>query len=1676
MSLIPMLSTVIHVPEQNKATECVSEPLYLHHVSNTSLIRSNPCTRARRGYVREAVMDDASLQRVCGLAASLRHSAHLLLDKKHKLSLDTWTLGEVVAAFSLILEVEQHTNFHVLPLNHRLHPAIPHLQFVYDLLQKIPGLRLWAKEGQIIPPECVPLSVRCFRSVLCLEVSHVPISSIKALQTLRPSLRSITVVRGVTSLAELFVQCGADNAGEFAWESLHEAVLSHNTLHSLDSSLALLTNLKVLDLSHCELRDASALNHLPCVTFLDLSHNQLTSLPPLSPSAATSLTLLTINNNFITQLAGLEEMSNLEELDVQGNLLSFLGVLGVLGALPHLRVLTLTDNPLVFHPSYRTRVITMLNPATANKEMILDGEPLSTQEHNSVGTSAVVTSFSYSTELLTSLSALPTPVHATLPTPTSPSQPVFSLGLPETEGLRADSIDSQPPSLVQGSFTSLSRSAGDGPTRKRSKKKRTRHIAIADPDGDKDGEGSGDNGGEAGLDSLMASSMEALPQPPPPSLVAPSSLQPSGTLEDTINFAALALKAGMSSPGAEQSDRLLEEILQSKPQSGTMASTVTPPPSLVTDTQNPNKESGENNTVNKREETTRPEENEEREEERIRSEERLQPLALTEPTSPETSFYHRAANISQESSINASPDSSDSEGEDDKSSEVHRVLAQREVVEVEEQEQEEEEQGTTSLHDVILAITDTHFKEKHGITTRTLFRWDLVTLESAETLSSDTPDLRLRLTFNTIRPAYKTRTYCLAQEDYQSLDAVLSPVLERNTLKAVLHSAMECLRCHAQFSQDLARPTQGCDALRCPNCGGGVVVRVDGVDHPAITSSTPINYSPALQDSPPRNTQTVMTGVAEGQGESSESVSVCSDVSARRESDVEVISNPSISSIEVLAEQLIIQDIIPEDDRSGGGGRGVVRGLFLGPPPPAAVNSDARTPPLAPSPTTPHTHHQDHHTSANMQESSSSGSMSGSICTTYERPGSLPTSPLRHPAPQPNTHQAPNTSADALSDSSSNVLYQTAESSLEGEMLNCTSNTNITITTSTPTITTTASATTMAASPHASPSASPVLSSSCTSIDTVKNGNTGNSELPRNRTSTTENVKSMHNKGVMTSMREEGEDKEQQQRQGEKGEGHNLASWVQSLLHTLTGYYWVWWEEVPEAEGKVERASNPILYSYEDFARVDHRLKLHCDVVLFHEQREELLGLVKAVLLVKGGRREFQGLMVVSTKKLYVLEIVGSEDDSPQSWLELQSSHSLNEVSSLHSLYQRQGLALSLPDSLILVSLADSHRANCLFNFLSEVLDEHGISPNIEESSPAQEEALTKLVMEAVGGSVAAATPSVFAIVSILMDGGCSESQFLVVTETDLVLFHANLNWYLPPSPPSEHLLLSLNHIQKIANITAIEVGSASHIGLQFLDEVSREESTWDLHVASPVAACHIIQAIRTPWSHLFSVDLQEFIGVYRSQEGDVLTVTRLNVDEDEDAVHSTPTPTPTTTTTTTSMSGEDSLYSYTTEEVKQKRDEEIKYKLGMATDLSSDTQMTQPEDWTFDSYSQPKESEEGEQRIDISDENRWEVGKKMADAGIWKEERREEGNQRTDDDNGEEAKNKRKMIYTGEEEKHEKRKERRKEGKEPLEDDEWYQVAAISTKMKYDPKYPILGYSDQQIPTLVLSEEKGDV
>ncbi|XP_068203292.1 serine/threonine-protein kinase 11-interacting protein-like isoform X2 [Palaemon carinicauda] len=1365
-------------------------------------------------------MDDATLQRVCGLAAAFRQSAHLLLDHQHKLSLDTWTLCEIQEAFSLILEIEQHTNFHVLPPNHRQHPSIPQLQFIYDLLQKVTGLRLWARQGHSLPAN-ETTSLRCFRSLQALELDHVPVTTLKALQSLRPTLKSISSVKGLSRLSDLFIRCGADKAGEFLWEQLQEAVLAHNSLGVLDHSLSLLPRLKILDLSHCELEDASALECLPSVTHIDISHNLLRLIPKFSSTAQYTLVVLIASNNLFSHIDGLQNTNNLEELDLRENVLSLQGVLSPLGALPHLRVLRLHGNPVTYNQNYRMHLIKQLNPATSNHKICVDGIPITAQEEAMVGLMSTSGSSSYSPELLSSLTSFSpfcSPVN--FPTvPDIPSQPLFEPNR-EEESLQEFNIPSQPSSLTQEPLASSVKSTGPGSSfacdqaalmkvwtngqqRRKLRKKRTRQIAIAEPDKDfNDDEPVPDpNIGNALSHSL--SLLDGVPNPPPPSLAADSLFLPLDTNTVAQAITTLTCQDEISNVVPEQSDRLLERILQetTEPPGTCTEILVTSKPDEIAVSGTPTETEKDGAT-----------------------EDSVQSISEEVDKSLEES---RDSSIFDDNSKGYSGHTSDctpseSESEDEKE-DVQLFLVKKETVKtvrhasVLEDEVLNIEESIVE-QDIILAITSLFFKEKNSLTARTIYKWDLCSIESMELLSVSPH--KVLITFDTIKSTYKKRTYIFESSDYQDFSSVLSPILEKNTLEKVLDSAMTCLKCNTQFSRELARQSDGSNLLKCPNCGGGVVVRVDRVDHPSVSvagfdehvprSSTPLSQALTQASCLPSS------DIPTCPGESSESVSVCSEASScvRRESDVEVISNPSISSIEILNDQQLIHDVIPEEDIEE-----------QKPPPPAAVNSDARTPANSPS-----TFHKPE-SSTGMQESSSSGSMTGSVCTTYEKSGSLPTSPLKNPIhhhSQTDLMDSKNLTLDSHNETSG-LLFKTAESSM-------------------------LSTTVYGTPPHSTGSSPRHFSSSSTSIDTIKN----DCMIP-----------SLHHKAVMTSLVVEKESEAVTQR--------SLTSWVQSLLHTLTGYGWLWWEEVEDVEGSIPRIANPVRYSYEDFSDIDHRLKLHCEVLLFHEPEEFILGLVKAVLLVKGGLREYQGIVVLSSKKIYILEIVGPEDDSPQTWLEERSSYNLSEVHVIHSLYQRQGVGLTLGDSVLLISLADSHRANCFFNFFLESLEEYGVSPSIEECSPAQEESLTEIIKETQISPVDETGLSMFAIVSLLLDGGCSESQFLTMTSTDLFLFHANLEWYMPPSPDSK---LKLNITQKIANIISIEVHSDRHLALQFLDEASGAESSWELHVTTPVAACHIIQGIRTPWTHLFSVDLEDFIGVYRTSEGDVLSMTRTSLDE----------------------------------------------------------------------------------------------------------------------------------------------------------------------------------------------------
>ncbi|XP_063852543.1 serine/threonine-protein kinase 11-interacting protein-like [Scylla paramamosain] len=505
-------------------------------------------------------MNEDTLERLCRLAPALKQSAHLLLHHNHNLSLDTHTLMEMQQAFSLILDMEQHTNFHVLPPNHRQHPAIPHLQMLYDLLQKVAGLRLWCRQDhqqQQQQQQQGVVSLRCFRSLRTLELTSVPVARLRTLQALRSQLRRLVVTRGLSCLADLFVCCGADQAGEFVWEQLVEATLAHNALQggTLDDSLRLLPNLKVLDVSHCGLHDVTSLTHLPALSYLDVSHNNLTHLPHLPPATSPSLVVLLASHNAIHTLQGLQVMTGLEEVNVGHNFIATRSGLVTLAALPRLRSLCVEGNPVCCDPAHRSAVLCLLHPATLPDQLLLDNHSLTQAEQ----------------ELIGSISSPPDHLHS--PISPSPLSPLLSL---HTESSQPhQERETQPyPSLPHDTLTQ----AGAGPRRRSRKKRTTRHIALG-------GRGRRRRRRQGRVAPLPHSALplpvhppppylsaarrgsflpsRRHPSPPPPSLAVGGPLTaPNGTLSEAL--AVLTPPPPIRSV-QDHNDKLLEEILQAKP-------------------------------------------------------------------------------------------------------------------------------------------------------------------------------------------------------------------------------------------------------------------------------------------------------------------------------------------------------------------------------------------------------------------------------------------------------------------------------------------------------------------------------------------------------------------------------------------------------------------------------------------------------------------------------------------------------------------------------------------------------------------------------------------------------------------------------------------------------------------------------------------------------------------------------------------------------------------------------------------------------------------------------------------------------------------------------------------------------------------------------------------------------
>uniref|UniRef100_A0A2M4B9R5 Putative serine/threonine-protein kinase 11-interacting protein n=1 Tax=Anopheles marajoara TaxID=58244 RepID=A0A2M4B9R5_9DIPT len=325
---------------------------------------------------------------ITALAKLLKESGDKVLNSQFKLTLSGSLLRALNDSFSLIVdknEILPPQSFQVVKPNNAKSDVFRDLQFVYDFVQKTVILSL----NQFIndDPYESAVDISKFRSLRTLEVQKIPINQIIGLQHLRGQLQTLVCVRSISDVSDVLVSCGGDNVVEGSqWRSLKSINFAYNMLDYVDSSLELTPWLELLDLSHNQLVSVSAIRCLPNLRVLNLSYNRLNHIPVFHPEATRKLRVLQLANNFLEDLEGLCLLSHaLTEVDISGNFIIDHAALLPLSTLGALRSVCLLDNPLACHPKHRQATARYLNSATSDYKFLLDNEPLSRHEKTLTG-------------------------------------------------------------------------------------------------------------------------------------------------------------------------------------------------------------------------------------------------------------------------------------------------------------------------------------------------------------------------------------------------------------------------------------------------------------------------------------------------------------------------------------------------------------------------------------------------------------------------------------------------------------------------------------------------------------------------------------------------------------------------------------------------------------------------------------------------------------------------------------------------------------------------------------------------------------------------------------------------------------------------------------------------------------------------------------------------------------------------------------------------------------------------------------------------------------------------------------------------------------------------------------------------------------------------------------------
>nr|CAD7411664.1 unnamed protein product [Timema cristinae] len=287
-----------------------------------------------------------------------------------------------------------------------------------------------------------------------------------------------------------------------------------------------------------------------------------------------------------------------------------------------------------------------------------------------------------------------------------------------------------------------------------------------------------------------------------------------------------------------------------------------------------------------------------------------------------------------------------------------------------------------------------------------------------------------------------------------------------------------------------------------------------------------------------------------------------------------------------------------------------------------------------------------------------------------------------------------------------------------------------------------------------------------------------------------------------------------------------------------------------------------IYYSYKDFAAVDHRIKLHLYLHIFEDDQEELILLLRAQIVSQNIKTPFFGCIVMSTTKVYILRVTGKEGEEPEKWLKKESSWPAGCLSVVLTLPWEQGLCLEMKSSEktlpthYLVLLQDGQRTNNFISFLSGLILPDNYKLIMHKISNEHLLLIQQLILSVCNSDSHVQLLVIFShcFLGRSVSGNNKELGVgtMVITDSSLVLTKDSVDWLFPHSSCSPHA----HSAQEISNLIEVEVNGFI-LTLYFMDEVSNSEECWNIVMETNEAVHSIVEALRSPWEHLFSLPLQ---------------------------------------------------------------------------------------------------------------------------------------------------------------------------------------------------------------------------